>query len=400
MHVVANTDQLVEDGIITAAAAKTIEDRGRETMMGLAINAILCVGILFATFGLIFWLASALSVAICGVVLLAGGLVILAKGGEIYRMFGNAAALIGSGMLVAGAGIELIDKYEDIASWFMIPGGALLSFIALRAFVLGGLTTRFVQGAIGLMGIGLHLTGLGFLLLQHDASGIWPPLFFLYTTALLLGVGWLTDVRLITALAVVPFAQALDTGTFYFHAAYVFVSPESTLSIVQLSLATALALWVLGRSDERTGRHARITATMTFIVANLCALVGSLWGDWIGETVWGPGSFSGYGNYSSYIEARDAFRADALFISPEVYTIVWAIALAAIIVIAAHRTNRALFNAGVTFAAIHAYTQMFETFADEPLAYVIGGFGAVGLAWAVWRLNKAWMAYDDEGSAG
>ena len=37
----------------------------------------------------------------------------------------------------------------------------------------------------------------------------------------------MTDVRLVTALAIVLFAQILDTGTFYF-GAYVFYSPEQT----------------------------------------------------------------------------------------------------------------------------------------------------------------------------
>ncbi|MFT7059052.1 MAG: hypothetical protein ACJASV_001559, partial [Pseudorhodobacter sp.] len=33
------------------------------------------------------------------------------------------------------------------------------------------------------------------------------------------------------------------------------------------------------------------------------------------------------------------------------------------------------------------YTQAFEIFGDDPLAYVIGGLVAVPLAWGLWRLN-------------
>ena len=80
-----------------------------------------------------------------------------------------------------------------------------------------------------------------------------------------------------------------------------------------------------------------------------------------------------------------------IFISPNVFSVLWALTLVAVITLAAKRSNRALFNAGVTFASIHAYTQMFETFADESLAFVIGGFGAVALAWVVWRLNTDWL---------
>ena len=87
-----------------------------------------------------------------------------------------------------------------------------------------------------------------------------------------------------------------------------------------------------------------------------------------------------------------AFRATALVISENVYSVGWALALAAVVFVAAHRNMRGLFNAGVTFAGIHAYTQIFETLYDEPLAWVIGGFAAIPLAWGMWRLNLWFMA--------
>jgi hypothetical protein len=391
MHVIADTSALVEDGIISHEAATEMQARGREAMVSMAINVILFAGILFATFGLIFWLANAVSVAICGAVLLAGGLFILARTSAIYQMLGNAAALIGAGMLIAGLAIELIENYDTIAGWVMLAGGALVTAIAFGRFVAGGLTSAFVQGSIGLMGVALHLAGLAILIMDYNLAGLWPPLMFLYATAALIGSGWLLDVRLVTALAIVPFAQVLDTGTLYFHAAYVFASPEPTLSLIQMALAVTAALWIAAFYNERTGRHAQIFATLAFITGNLCALVGSLWGDWIGETIWGVGSRNQYASWDDLEAARDAFQNGAIFISPNVFSVLWALALVAVITLAAKRSNRALFNAGVTFASIHAYTQMFETFADESLAFVIGGFGAVALAWVVWRLNTDWL---------
>ena len=93
MYVVANTEELVADNIIGPDAAREIERRGRGAMVTLAINLVLCFGILAATGGLIFWLADALSVAVVGACLLGGGLFALFKAPETYRMFGNAAAL-------------------------------------------------------------------------------------------------------------------------------------------------------------------------------------------------------------------------------------------------------------------------------------------------------------------
>lgn len=392
MHTLADTKQLALDGLITSDQARIIEARAREAMVAMGINTLLSAGILAATLGTIFWLASAPAVAVFGSALLAAGLLILARGGPLYRMFGNAAALIGSGMLIGGAGIELVDKYYTLAPMIMLPGGALVALIAGRALLRGGLTTRFVQGAILLMGIALHLAGLGVLMEQSQVTGPLMAVVYGYTAVLLALAGWVTDVRLVTALAIVPFAQMLSTGTSYFHAAYVFMSPEPTLSILQMSVLMAVMIWLGSGVEERTARHSRILATIGFVVANLCALVGSLWGDVVGQTMWGPG-YDGSSDlsYEQYDAARQAFEANALVISANVYSILWAVALVAIIAWAAQSHRRALFNAGITFAAIHAYTQMFESFADEPLAYVIGGFAAIPLAWGMWRLNH-WLA--------
>lgn len=394
MHVVVNPDALVEEQIISQAAARMMKERSRQTMTALAINTLLCGAIVSATLGLIFWLADALAVASVGVFLLAAGLVVLARSSELYRMFGNAAALIGSGMLIVGAGLELADKYPDLAGWVMVPGGAAIAFLAGRSYLYRGLTAKFVAGAIFVMGVGLHLWGILFPLLDNSIDGAPLVLFHLYATAAILGAGWVVDVRLISALAIVPFAQLLDTGTSYFHAAYVFYSPESTLTILQMALAITVALWVSAKLPERSARHLGVFVIMAFVVANLAALVGSLWGDYVGETLWGPGyRWSGeHENWEAFEEARRAFRATSLYLSETFYSIVWALVLAVIVALSAMRNQRGLFNAGMTFAGIHAYTQAFETFYDEPLAYVIGGFAAIPIAWWLWQINKRMMA--------
>ena len=71
MHVVADTDQLVADGVITQPQAEEIRARARDTMVTLAVNTLLCAGIIAATAGFIFWLADALSVAVLGGLMLA-----------------------------------------------------------------------------------------------------------------------------------------------------------------------------------------------------------------------------------------------------------------------------------------------------------------------------------------
>ncbi len=402
-HVVADTDALTRDGVISADVARVIAARGREVMVTLAINAVLCFGILAATLGLIFWLAAPLPVAVVGGLFLTGGLLALSRSGETFAMFGNSAALIGAGMLLGGSSIELVDKHPYIAGWVLLFGGATVAAIAGRALWRGGLTSRFVQGAILLMGVAQHLAGIGWLLYEAEVSGVPKALFFLYSAGLIAGAGWLTDVRLVTALAILPFAQALETGTTYFHAAYVFYSPEPTLSILQMALLMGVLFAGLKGRPERTARHLRLLLVMAFIAANLCALVGSLWGDVVGETLWGPGGVratDGYGSYEDWQAARELFMETALVVAPGVYAMLWAVALVAMIAVAAHRGNRALFNTAMTFAGIHAYTQLFESFGDKPLAYVIGGLAAIPLAWGMWRTNAFFARKLDDGYGG
>jgi hypothetical protein len=216
------------------------------------------------------------------------------------------------------------------------------------------------------------------------------PLAALYATALIVVAGTFVNVRAVTALAIVPFAQALETGTAYWHAAYVFYSPEPTLTILQMSMLIAVCVWILRTAPERVGRHAGILGIMAAVVGNLAFLVGSLWGDSVGMTFFRDQApiYSDYEDYAAYRRAYDLYEAGFFQISEHVFSAIWAalLIIGAWAAAAAHR--RGLFNTAVTFLGIHAYTQMFETFADEPMAYALGGLAAIPLAWGLWRLNN------------
>ncbi|MEM6276315.1 MAG: hypothetical protein AAF714_05150 [Pseudomonadota bacterium] len=388
MHVIADTTRLKEDGIIDASQAREIETRGREAMVRLAINTLICGGILAATGGLIWLLATPIAVALAGLLFIGGGVLILRQS-ETLAIFGQAATLIGAGLLTGGASAELLLSYPNAAALALaVLGGVLLAIMAWATARWPG----FVSGAILLMGLAMHLGGLGYWLEDSDATGIALPLTYGYAALALAVSGWWIDVRFVTAMALVPFAQMLSTSTAYWKATYAFYSPESTLSILQMTALMAAGLFIAARTSERTGRHAMTLAIMAFIIANMCALVGSLWGDIVGESIWGPGfSWEYAGTYEEWREARTAFRETALQISESVYAIVWALALAATVAWSALRPRRGVFNVALTFAGIHAYTQLFETFGDEPLAYVVGGLGAIPVAWGLWRANR-WLA--------
>ncbi len=141
-HVV-QTEALLSEGVITPEQAAEIARRSRDTMMALAINAVLTAGIAAATLGLAFWLADAMAVAIAGLLFLGLGAFVLVKGGDLYRMLGHAAALVGSGMLFVGAGIELSDLGSQNAGPILFLAGAGSAALAAWAFRKGPPSLRF-----------------------------------------------------------------------------------------------------------------------------------------------------------------------------------------------------------------------------------------------------------------
>ena len=253
-HVV-QTEALVYEGILTPDQAKIIARRSRQVMVSLAINSVLCFGIIAAALGFISLLGDALAVAIVGGFFLGIGATILVKATDVYRMFGIASALIGSGMLVGGAAAEIVSTFsDDTAGLIMLGLGLIGAVITAALHQKGSDRTGFLTGSILLMTTAMHIGGLYLWAGDADLPGAIVPMLHLYVATITLAVGIFIDVRLITALAIVPFAQMLDTGTFYWHAMYAFYSPETTLSILQLSVAMAVCVAVSGILVDRYRR--------------------------------------------------------------------------------------------------------------------------------------------------
>ncbi len=104
-----------------------------------------------------------------------------------------------------------------------------------------------------------------------------------------------------------------------------------------MTLLIIPCLWIARHWPERVGRDGRLA----FVVANLCALVGSLWSDVVGEFIWGPPRYSDSDLPWDDCQAmRDAYRATAFTISENVYTILWGVLLAIAIAYSAFRANR------------------------------------------------------------
>lgn len=388
MAQVVDTNALLDEGLITSEQARIIVERARRTMVNLAVNTVLTSGVIAAALGFVLWLQDALAVSVLGSVLAALGAAVLVRGTQSLRMFGNAAALIGAGMLFFGGAVEGIERFHLSGAYALTAVGGALGLGLALAFLRTPERLRFATGAVLLMAVALHLFALHWILHETDASAVAVAFALLYASVLTALAGWHIDVRVVTAVAIVPFAQMLDAGTGYWHAVYAFWSPESTLTILQMSMVAASGLLLAPKLGARVARHGGILAIMALIVGNLAALVGSLWGDRIGEHAFTGGPYrKDFADSQSYYDALSTWRDGLIHIPAEVYSVVWFLALAAVLIWAAFTARRGVFNATLTFAGIHGYTQMFEALDSAPMAFAIGGVAAVPLAWGIWRTD-------------
>ena len=113
--------------------------------------------------------------------------------------------------------------------------------------------------------------------------------------------------------------------------------------------------------------------------------VGSLWGDnpleaWIAPDVM---------SYRKEAwDALQAWKAQAFFISRDVFSVVWALALAGVGAWGAMHSRRGAVNMAATFGGIHFYTQWFERLRATPEMVIAAGIIAVAIAFALWRYNQ------------
>ncbi|MDK3018011.1 hypothetical protein [Pseudodonghicola flavimaris] len=401
MKYLADTEELIRDGILSEPQAAEIARRSREAMIALAINIVLFCGLLAVIAGMAAYLDDAAQLTLLGAaVTLAGGIALLLAG-EAYRLLANATAVIGAAMLVGGGAFWLVQARgtPDAAAVLGVPV-ALLGYLCWRV---GPSRLRFLTGWLCFLGVAVHLAGL----LAQPALIAPQWLVYHYAGVALVLCGLALDIRLITALSMLAFAAALSSRSFYATGAYAVAIYECTLTILQMGVLGGLCLWAMRRCPDRRARHAEILGRLAFIWLNMAFWIGSIWGDTVGATLWGPrwARFSEIPYWQAdaalqaeFRTAREAFVASALHIPETVYAIAWAVLLAGTVIWAAMGARRALFNTAVTFGAIHLYTQYFERIDTTPGSIVIAGLIAIALAYATWRLNAHLKARAGEGA--
>ncbi len=357
-------DSAVADKTLGEDAGAELKRRARQSMINYAVNLALFAGVLMVLGGAAAWLEDRRALAALGFGIAVLGAAALVGGGPQIRLVANAAAIIGVTLALGASAQLLLDAFGRplvlgmlIGAPCVIVGSALRRAAPDKLLVLGGW--------IFLLGVAIHIAGI----LMTPAEPDFGWLVFSYIATLLIGCGFLLDVRFVTALSIVPLATALSSRALYQHATYGVAIYEPTLTILQMTVVAALAFLVSAHYPERVARHARILGHLAIIWINMAFWIGSLWGDDVGSHLWHP-------------------HKPFLVIGDGVFSVVWAAVILALGAWGAMTSRRAVLNIAVTFGAIHFYTQYFEHLQATPAAFVFAGVIAILGGWALWTYNR------------
>lgn len=343
MKLLVDVAKLEAEGTITSEQAVRIRRSAAADTGTLAINVIAAIGAFAVVAGLLAMKPTSVQVAIIGLGLtLAGGLIRTYRQ-EQLGFLGSSFIVIGAVLLAAG----LVLKCSGVAT----PG---------RSF-----------------------------LFQCPETPKWygHMVIFLIAAAWLLAVGVLAQNGLLVVLSAFAMAGALGSSTGYWHASYALIVREATVTIAVFALLGAAAAYLSLQLQEPYARLARLFALIALLWVNFGFWVGSLWGDHPLEAWLAPDVYTGTYSREAY-EALRAWQAKAVFISRDVFAVVWALALAAVGAWGATQNRRGAVNMAATFGGIHFYTQWFERLSATPQMVIAAGVIAVGIAFALWRYNQ------------
>jgi hypothetical protein len=267
----------------------------------------------------------------------------------------------------------------------------LMSFgvIAVAAGILA-LKPTFATGA-----------AIGALLLSGGVIGALDGGFtgLAFTAILLLVLAVVICSSVLMALVPLALAGALGSSTGYFHATYMLIVSEPTITIMFFALLALAAYLVGNRVGPAYEGLATVFARMSLVLGNFGFWVGSLWGDHPGES-WAVGGTESWA-------AREAWEKSALHVPGWAFTAAWAVLVIGVGIWAARANRRWVVTTAATFGAINLYTQWFALSARaklapvgwrisdapdldaEPWAIIVAGLTVVGIAMGLWRYNTA-----------
>jgi hypothetical protein len=316
IKIVLDITRLVEEGKLSPHEAERLQALARRDTGSLAINVLMSFGAVAVAAGIIALEPAFMTGAALGVALVLMGLGIRYFAAEQWSLLGTATTIIGALLLAGG--------------------------------VIGFTEAEFV---------GLAFSALLFLALAVAICS-----------------------NFLMALSPLALAGALGSSTGYRHAVYMLTVNEPSITIAFFGLLAGAA-YLTSLHVGQAYQHLAITfARVSLILANFGFWIGSLWGDYPGET-WARGE-----DYRLWTN-REAWRAAHLHVPETAFVVVWAIVLIAVGAWAARANRRWVVTTVAVFGAIEFYTQWFERLGAEPWAIIIGGLTIVAFAIALWRYN-------------
>jgi hypothetical protein len=316
IKIVLDITRLVDEGKLTAQEAERLQALAKRETGSLAINVLMSFGAVAVAAGIIALHPAFTTGAALGVAVVAIGLAISFFAAEQWGLLGTATTIIGA-VLLAGGVIGFVE-----ADFVGLAFSALL-FLALAVAIRSGFLMALVPLAL---------------------------------------------------------AGALGSSTGYRHAVYMLTVTEPTITIVFFALLAGVAYVVSQRVERAYQQLAIIFARVSLILVNFGFWIGSLWGDYPGET-WARGE--GYRSWSD----RESWRVAHLHLPEIAFIVGWAIVIIAVGAWAAHANRRWVVTPAAVFGAIEFYTQWFERLGAEPWAIILAGLTIVAFAIALWRYN-------------
>ncbi len=320
MKIVLDINKLVEEGELTPLEAERLRKLSARETGSLGINILMSIGVIAIASGFLAILQPTVPIiTILGVVFVGAGLAIKRYRAAQWGLLGTASILVGT-LAVAGGTLNLAD-------------GHVLAFLFVALFLLG-------LGTVAKSGL---LIGL------------------------------------------VPFALAsvLGSSTGYWHASYMLIVREATITIIVFAAAAWGAFYLSKQLPSAYEHLALIFSRVSLIFVNFGFWVGSLLGDVPGES-WLRREI--YENPEAIIGLAPI--GDRIFVPDYVFAALWAIGLIAVGAWGAKQNRRFVVNVAAVFGGIHFYTQWFERLGATPGSVLIAGIAMVGISIGLWRYNR------------
>ena len=130
---------------------------------------------------------------------------------------------------------------------------------------------------------------------------------------------------------------------------------------------------------------------MSFVLVNFGFWVGSLWGDYPGESWVHSEIYRDLALFWRQLQQLEGWRESAHFISDVMFAVLWALALIAVGAWGVKRNRRFVVNTAAVFGSILLYTQWFERLGATPVTVIFGGIVAVGIALGLRQYNRLAM---------